>query len=31
VTSIFSRLELDQADTENNRVRAVLTYLRSAD
>jgi DNA-binding NarL/FixJ family response regulator len=31
VTSIFTRLGLDQADTENNRVRAVLTYLRSAD
>jgi DNA-binding NarL/FixJ family response regulator len=31
VTSIFARLGLDQADTENNRVRAVLTYLRSAD
>jgi DNA-binding NarL/FixJ family response regulator len=30
VTSIFTKLGLDQADTENNRVRAVLTYLRSA-
>lgn len=31
VTSIFTRLGLDQADTENNRVRAVLAFLRSAD
>jgi DNA-binding NarL/FixJ family response regulator len=31
VTSIFARLGLDQADTENNRVRAVLAFLRSAD
>jgi DNA-binding NarL/FixJ family response regulator len=31
VTSIFMKLGLDQADTDNNRVRAVLTYLRSAD
>jgi DNA-binding NarL/FixJ family response regulator len=31
VTSIFSKLGLDQAETENNRVRAVLTYLRSTD
>lgn len=31
VTSIFIKLELDQAETDNNRVRAVLTYLRSAD
>ena len=31
VTSIFMRLGLDQAETENNRVRAVLTFLRSAD
>jgi DNA-binding NarL/FixJ family response regulator len=30
VTSIFTRLGLDQADTENNRVRAVLAFLRSA-
>jgi DNA-binding NarL/FixJ family response regulator len=31
VTSIFIKLGLDQAQTENNRVRAVLAYLRSAD
>jgi DNA-binding NarL/FixJ family response regulator len=31
VTSVFSKLGLDQSDTENNRVRAVLTFLRSAD
>ena len=31
VTSIFLKLGLDQADTDNNRVRAVLTFLRSAD
>lgn len=31
VTSIFSKLGLDQAETENNRVRAVLAYLRSTD
>jgi len=31
VTSIFLKLGLDQAETENNRVRAVLTFLRSAD
>jgi DNA-binding NarL/FixJ family response regulator len=31
VTSIFMRLGLDQAETENNRVRAVLAFLRSAD
>ena len=30
VTSVFTKLGLDQADTENNRVRAVLAYLRSA-
>ena len=30
VTSIFIKLGLDQADTDNNRVRAVLAYLRSA-
>ena len=29
VTSIFLKLGLDQAETENNRVRAVLTFLRS--
>ena len=31
VTSIFIKLGLDQAETDNNRVRAVLTYLRSPD
>ena len=31
VTSIFLKLGLDQADTDNNRVRAVLAFLRSAD
>jgi DNA-binding NarL/FixJ family response regulator len=31
VTSIFIKLGLDQAETDNNRVRAVLAYLRSAD
>jgi len=31
VTGIFTRLGLDQTDTENNRVRAVLAFLRSAD
>ena len=31
VTSIFLKLELDQADTDNNRIRAVLAFLRSAD
>jgi len=31
VTSIFLKLGLDQAETENNRGRAVLTFLRSAD
>ncbi|HTX28874.1 MAG TPA: response regulator transcription factor [Streptosporangiaceae bacterium] len=30
VTSIFIKLGLDQAETDNNRVRAVLAYLRSA-
>jgi DNA-binding NarL/FixJ family response regulator len=30
VTSIFIKLGLDQADTANNRVRAVLTFLSSA-
>jgi hypothetical protein len=28
---VFTKLGLDQADTENNRVRAVLAYLRSAE
>jgi DNA-binding NarL/FixJ family response regulator len=31
VTSIFVKLGLDQAETDNNRVRAVLAFLRSAD
>jgi DNA-binding NarL/FixJ family response regulator len=31
VTSIFIKLGLDQAETDNNRVRAVLAYLRSVD
>ena len=31
VTSVFTKLGLDQTDTENNRVRAVLAFLRSAD
>jgi DNA-binding NarL/FixJ family response regulator len=31
VTSVFTKLGLGQADTENNRVRAVLAYLRSAE
>jgi DNA-binding NarL/FixJ family response regulator len=31
VTSVFTKLRLDQTDTENNRVRAVLAFLRSAD
>lgn len=30
VTSIFGKLGLDQTDTDNNRVRAVLRFLRSA-
>ena len=30
VTSIFVKLGLDQTGTENNRVRAVLAFLRSA-
>jgi DNA-binding NarL/FixJ family response regulator len=30
VTSVFTKLGLDQTDTDNNRVRAVLTFLRSA-
>jgi DNA-binding NarL/FixJ family response regulator len=30
VTNIFMKLELDQSVTENNRVRAVLAYLRSS-
>ena len=31
VTSIFLKLRLDQAENENNRVRAVLAYLRSGE
>ncbi|HEX8007421.1 MAG TPA: response regulator transcription factor [Trebonia sp.] len=31
VTNVFSKLGLDQSDTENNRVRAVLAFLRFAD
>ena len=30
VTSVFTKLGLTASDTENNRVRAVLTFLRSA-
>lgn len=30
VTSVFTKLGLIQSDTENNRVRAVLAFLRSA-
>ena len=30
-TSVFTKLGLAQSDTENNRVRAVLAFLRSAD
>ena len=31
VTSVFTKLGLAQSDTENNRVRAVLAFLRSSD
>jgi DNA-binding NarL/FixJ family response regulator len=31
VTSVFTKLGLDQTDTDNNRIRAVLTFLRSAE
>jgi DNA-binding NarL/FixJ family response regulator len=31
VTSVFAKLGLDQTDTDNNRVRAVLTFLRSGE
>jgi hypothetical protein len=31
VTSVFTKLGLDQTDTDNNRVRAVLTFLRSSE
>jgi DNA-binding NarL/FixJ family response regulator len=30
VTSVFTKLGLSPSDTENNRVRAVLAFLRSA-
>jgi DNA-binding NarL/FixJ family response regulator len=30
VSSVFAKLGLDQTDTDNNRVRAVLAFLRSA-
>jgi len=30
VTSVFTKLGLEQTDTDNNRVRAVLAFLRSA-
>jgi DNA-binding NarL/FixJ family response regulator len=30
VTSVFAKLGLEATDTQNNRVRAVLAYLRSA-
>jgi DNA-binding NarL/FixJ family response regulator len=30
VTSVFAKLDLDQTDTDNNRIRAVLAFLRSA-
>jgi DNA-binding NarL/FixJ family response regulator len=31
VTSVFTKLDLAPSDTENNRVRAVLAFLRSSD
>ena len=31
VTSVFAKLGLNQTDTDNNRVRAVLTFLRSGE
>lgn len=31
VTSVFTKLGLDKTDTDNNRVRAVLAFLRSAE
>jgi DNA-binding NarL/FixJ family response regulator len=31
ITSVFTKLGLDQTNNDNNRVRAVLTFLRSAD
>ena len=30
VTSVFGKLGLEQTDTDNNRIRAVLAFLRSA-
>ncbi len=30
VTGVFAKLDLDYCDTDNNRVRAVLTFLRSS-
>jgi DNA-binding NarL/FixJ family response regulator len=30
VTSVFTKLGLTASDTENNRVRAVLAFLRAA-
>jgi DNA-binding NarL/FixJ family response regulator len=30
VTSVFGKLRLEQTDTDNNRIRAVLAFLRSA-
>jgi DNA-binding NarL/FixJ family response regulator len=31
VTNVFTKLGLDQTDTDNNRVRAVLAFLRSSE
>jgi DNA-binding NarL/FixJ family response regulator len=31
VTSVFAKLGLDQTDTDNNRIRAVLAFLMSAE
>jgi len=31
VTSVFGKLGLEQTDTDNNRIRAVLAFLRSTD
>ena len=31
VTSVFAKLGLEQTDTDNNRIRAVLAFLRSTD
>jgi hypothetical protein len=30
VTSVFGKLGLEQTDTDNNRIRAVPAFLRSA-